>query len=168
VGESYPLPSGYESRLAGLPRAYCFTNKTLGEVKGFYQEKFSYSSFLNLPLPTTTISFDTQYVYTFINDMHNYKNKSFLIGFFHPLRESLVITGYGETNLNGATKEGKKKIITFKPEKGKEFHLQVVVYYIEAPLWARLLAWTMIFIFIPVFAFYFIKELKNARNYING
>ncbi len=153
IGKRYPTETGYNSHLVGEPEGSYFTNKSLKEIVAFYRQNYSHSPFLGLPLPVQEIAYDPQYVRTLINDMHTYKNTSFLVEFSHPGRESIFIKGFGETNPQQALKKKAGKRIIFKPEKGKEFNLKLVVYHIESPVWARVLILLGVFVLTPIILF---------------
>jgi len=68
-----------------------FTNQERQEVIAFYQEYFSHSSFLNLPLPLIRLNHPPEYAKEIIKDtMQTYYFEELV----HPFRESLFINGF--------------------------------------------------------------------------
>jgi len=150
LGENFPFERGFISQMMGEPVATFYTNQGQEEVLLFFQKNYSYSSFLNLPLFTQKINYSPQEANELINDMHSAKNTSFLVELRQAGRESLVIKGYGETNPKEISQKDPKKIISFKPEDGKEYHLQLTVYQIKTPLGVRILMLFLVFLITPV------------------
>ena len=127
----------------------------------FFKKNYSYSPFLNIPLLVQKTDYFPQEAYELINDMHSAKNTSFLVELRQPGRESLIIKGYGETNPEEISQKDPKKIISFKPEDGKEYHLQITVYQIKTPLGVRILMLFLVFLITPVVLLGIIKTVKE-------
>jgi len=128
IGKPYPSQSGDMGRLTGQPQGIYFTNLNQNAVNDFYQENFSRSPFLNIPLFTQKTDYrPKEYSKEILND--NMANlTSFLTEFSHPMRESIIINGFGD----------------------KEYNLRIGVYYIESPIWARILVLIGIFMLTPI------------------
>jgi len=150
LGENFPFERGFISQMMGEPVAVFYTNQGQEEALSFFQKNYSRSPFLNLPLLVQRIDYFPEEAYELINDMHRAKNTSFLVEIRQPGRESLVIKGYGETNPEEISQKDPKKIISFKPEDGKEYHLQLTVYQIKTPLGVRVLMLFLVFLITPV------------------
>jgi len=150
LGENFPFERGFVSQMMGEPVAVFYTNQGQEEVLSFFQKNYSHSPFLNLPLFTQKINYFPQEASELINDMHRAKNTSFLVELRQPGRESLVIKGYGETNPEAISQKDPTKIISFKPEDGKEYHLQITVYRIKTPPAIRILMLCLAFLITPV------------------
>ena len=162
LGENFPFERGFISQIMGEPVATFYTNQGQKEVLSFFQKNYSYSPFLNLPLLVQKTDYFPQEAYELINDMHHAKNTSFLVELRQPGRESLVIKGYGETNPGEISQKDPKKIISFKPEDGKEYHLQITVYQIKTPLGVRILMLFLVFLITPVVFLGIIKTVKET------
>lgn len=68
-----------------------FTNKSRQEVIAYYQDYFSKSSFLNIPLPTIRLNRPPEYAKQVIKDtIQTYYFEELV----HPFRESLFINGF--------------------------------------------------------------------------
>jgi len=142
IGEPYPSQSGDMGRLTGQPQGIYFTNLNQKAVNDFYQENFSRSPFLNIPLFTQKIDYQPkEYSKEILNDNAS-ELTSFLTEFSHPMRESIIINGFGEV--------GSGKKIQFTPENDKEYNLRITLYYIESPIWARILVLIGIFMLTPI------------------
>lgn len=150
LGENFPFERGFISQMMGEPVATFYTNQGQEEALSFFQKNYSRSPFLNLPLLIQRIDYFPQEAYELINDMHSAKNTNFLVEFRQPGRESLVIKGYGEVNPEEISQKDPAKIISFKPEDGKEYHLQITVYRIKTPLGVRILMLFLVFLITPV------------------
>ena len=161
LGENFPFERGFISQMMGEPVATFYTNQGQEEVLLFFQKNYSYSSFLNLPLFTQKINYSPQEANELINDMHSAKNTSFLVELRQPGRGSLVIKGYGETNPEEISKKDPAKITSFRPEDGKEYHLQLTVYQIKTPPAIRILMLCLIFLITPVVLLGIIKTVKE-------
>jgi len=152
MGKSYPHQSGDMGTLTGQPQGIYFTNLNQKDVNSFYQENFSHSTFLNIPLFTQKIDYrPKEYSKEILNDNVS-ELTSFLTEFSHPMRESIIINGFGEV--------GSGKKIQFTPENDKEYNLRIAVYYIEPPIWARILVLIGIFILTPIILKRIYKSLK--------
>ncbi|MGI6775845.1 MAG: hypothetical protein ACOX5S_00880 [Patescibacteria group bacterium] len=162
LGENFPFEIGFISQMMGEPVATFYTNQGQEEVLLFFQKKYSHSPLLNLPLLVQKTDYFPQEAYELINDMHSAKNTNFLVEFRQPGRESLVIKGYGETNPEEISQKDTKKIISFKPEDGKEYHLQITVYQIKTPPAIRVLMLCLIFLITPVVFLGIIKTVGET------
>ncbi len=162
LGENFPSGEGFISQMMGEPVATFYTNQGQEEVLSFFQKNYSYSPFLNLSLLVQKTDYFPQEAYELINDMHSAKNTSFLVEFRQPGRESLVIKGYGETNPEEIKQKDPAKITSFKPEDGKEYHLQLTVYQIKTPPAIRVLMLCFIFLITPVVFLGIIKTVKET------
>ena len=161
LGENFPFEIGFISQMMGEPVATFYTNQGQEEVLSFFQKNYSRSPFLNLPLLAQRTDYFPQEAYELINDMHSAKNTNFLVELRQPGRESLVIKGYGETNPEEISKKDPAKIISFKPEDGKEYHLQITVYQIKTQPAIRVLMLCLIFLITPVVLLGIIKTVKE-------
>ncbi len=150
LGENFPFEKGFISQMMGEPVATFYTNQGQEEVLSFFQKNYSLSPFLNLPLLAQRIDYFPQEASELINDMHSAKNTGFLVELRQPGRESLVIKGYGETNPEKISQKEPQKIITFRPEDGKEYHLQITVYQVKTPPAIRILMLCLAFLITPV------------------
>jgi len=161
LGENFPFEIGFISQMMGEPVATFYTNQGQKEALSFFQKNYSYSPFLNLPLLVQRADYFPQEAYELINDMHRAKNTNFLVELRQPGRESLVIKGYGETNPEEISQKDPAKIISFKPEDGKEYHLQITVYQIKTPLGVRILMLFLVFLITPVVFWGIIKTVRE-------
>ena len=161
LGENFPFERGFISQMMGEPVATFYTNQGQEEALSFFQKNYSLSPFLNLPLLAQRIDYFPQEASELINDMHSAKNTSFLVELRQPGRESLIIKGYGETNPGEISQKDPKKIISFKPEDGKEYHLQITVYQIKTPLGVRILMLFLVFLITPMVFLGIIKTTKE-------
>ena len=161
LGENFPFERGLISQIMGEPVATFYTNQGQEKALSFFQKNYSYSPFLNLPLLVQRTDYFPQEAYELINDMHRAKNTNFLVELRQPGRESLVIKGYGETNPEEISKKDPAKIISFKPENVKEYHLQITVYQIKTPLEVRILMLFLVFLITPVVFLGIIKTVRE-------
>ncbi len=161
LGENFPFERGLISQIMGEPVATFYTNQGQEKALSFFQKNYSYSPFLNLPLLVQRTDYFPQEAYELINDMHSAKNTSFLVELRQAGRESLVIKGYGETNPEEISKKDPAKIISFKPEDGKEYHLQITVYQIKTPPAIRVLMLCLIFLITPLVLLGIIKTVRE-------
>ena len=163
IGESFSSETGEISQLMGKPTGVYYTNLSQEEAIQFYLKYYSYSPFLNLPLLTQKIDYSPRYAKEIINDMHE-KNTSFLTEVSHPMRESIILKGYGEIDPEAIAQKENKKVIQFKPEKNKQYNLKILVYYIDSPIWARILVLIGIFILTPIILKRIYKSVKEIRD----
>jgi len=163
IGKSYPFEIGEVSQLMGKPIGVYYTNLSQKEAIKFYLKHYSRSSLLNLPLLTKKIDYSPRYAKEIINDMHE-KNTSFLTEVSHPMRESIILKGYGEISPEAITQKENKKVIQFKPEKNKQYNLKILVYYIESPIWARVLVLIGIFMLTPIILKRIYESVKEIRD----
>lgn len=94
--EPPPLPESAKSNLPGdiaeIPDLFAyFTNLSREEVIGFYQQHYSRSRWLNLPLPGFRLNHPPEYAWVVIRDT---EHSSYLEEIVHPFRESFYINGY--------------------------------------------------------------------------
>ena len=69
IRKAYPFQDGDIGKLTGQPQGVYFTNLSQKEVNNFYQENFSCSPFLNIPLFTQKIDYQPkEYSKEILND----------------------------------------------------------------------------------------------------
>ncbi|MBP8591218.1 hypothetical protein KBI33_01965 [Candidatus Shapirobacteria bacterium] len=161
LGQNFPFEKGFISQMMGEPVATFYTNQGQEEALSFFRKNYSFSPFLSFPLFTQRIDYFPQEANELINDMHGAKNTSFLVELRHPGRESLVIKGYGETKPEGMSQKDPGKIISFKPEDGKEYHLQLTLYQIKTPIAARIILLILVFLLTPIVFSWVRKTIKE-------
>lgn len=122
-------------QIAGVS-AY-FTNMDQQKVLSFYQDQFSRSSFLGLPLPTIVFSRPVQEAHQFISDQ---LITTYLYELIHPFRESIYLNGWVEGKLPPVYRRWINHAIN---PKGVHFDAKVTIRQIESPLWARMLVFTL-------------------------
>lgn len=93
-----PLPDSLQSGEPAdtedpLRRSY-FTNFDREEVMAHYQENFSKSALLGIPIPTFRLNYPPEEAQTFIRDQ---ARSTFLEEIVHPFRESIFINGFKPT-----------------------------------------------------------------------
>lgn len=98
--EPPPLPESTKSNLPGdiaeIPNLFAyFTNLSREEVISFYQQHYSHSRWLNLPLPGFQLNHPPEYAWVVIRDT---EHSSYLEEIVHPFRESFYINGYEPAN----------------------------------------------------------------------
>ena len=162
IGKSYPFEIGEVSQLMGKPTGVYYTNLSQEEIIQFYLKYYSRSPFLNLPLLTQKIDYSSQYAKEIINDMQE-KNTSFLTEVSHPMRESIILKGYGEISPEAIAQKENKKVIQFKPEKNKQYNLKILVYCIRSPIWARILVLIGIFMLTPIILKRIYKSMRGRQ-----
>lgn len=168
LGEKYPPEPGFTSDLIGEPSGTYFTNLEKDEAVNFYAANFSSSPFLGLPLPTRIIEHRPEYANEIINDMHNAKNTSFLIEINHPLKESIIIKGYGEINKKDREEKADNEVRTFTPSPGEVYFLKITPYQIKPTPGQRFLSWLVMLLIIPPVIVFFEKQAKEAGKAIGN
>ena len=121
-----PLPESTKSNLPGdtveIPHLYAyFTNLSREEVMAFYQEHYSRSRFLNLPLPSIKLNHPPEYCWVVIRDT---EHSSYLEEIVHPFRESFYINGYEPANDPFLTPGEKTQFLIYD---GHEYKAKVLV-----------------------------------------
>jgi len=155
IEKLYPPEPGDMGKLTGQPQGIYFTNLNQKTVNDFYQKNFSRSPFFNIPLFTQKIDYrPKEFSKEILND-NTADLTSFLTEFSHPMRESIIINGFGEVD------SGKK--IQFTPENNKEYNLRIAVYYIKSPIWARILVLIGVFILTPIILKRIYESLKSMK-----
>ncbi len=162
IGERFPFESGFVSDIMGEPLGTYFTNLEKDEAINFYLENYSTSSWLNLPLPIRVIEHDPEYAGEIINDMHTAKNTSFLVEVNQPLRESIILKGYGEVGQEGREEKSDKQIKKFTPREGESYFLSITPYHIKPSPWQKIITWLAYLIIIPLATVFFWQEIKTA------
>ena len=121
-----PLPESTKSNLPGdiveIPHLYAyFTNLSREEVMAFYQEHYSRSRFLNLPLPSLKLNHPPEYCWVVIRDT---EHSSYLEEIVHPFRESFYINGYEPANDPFLTPGERTQFLIYE---GNEYKAKVLV-----------------------------------------
>lgn len=115
-----PLPESLKSiepgdtvQIPGISAYY--TNLSRQEVISFYQENFSRSTFLKIPLPTYRLNHPPEFARTLIRST---QQSSYIEEIVHPLRESLYVNGFEWENdpFTKPEKRIKNKMIIDKKE----------------------------------------------------
>jgi hypothetical protein len=161
IGESFPSESGFTSDLIGKPIGTYFTNLDKDQLIDFYIKGYSHSPFLNLPLLTRAIEHRSEYASEIINDMHNAKNTSFLVEINQPLRESIIIKGYGEVNQKAREEKDEKELKKFTPKEGEAYFLKITPYQVKPYLWQKILSWLIYLVIIPLVIVFFWQRIKE-------
>jgi len=162
IGERFPSETGFTSDLLGPPSGTYFTNLEKDEAISFYLDSYSRSPLLNLPLPARVIEHQPEYAGEIINDMHTAKNTSFLVEINQPLRESLIIKGYGEVNRAEREDKEAKQIKKFEPRKGEVYFLKLDVYQVKPTIWQKTISWLVYLLIIPLVLAFFWQRTKEA------
>ena len=137
------LPGALKSSEPGdtiqIPGVWAYyTNLSRREAIDFYQEAFSRSSFLKIPLPTYILNHPPEYAReTIIDTLKN----NFYEELVHPLRESLFVGGWIPKEDEVYLAKNKKPITEFLVD-GQTFSAKITLYHVQSPLWARFLVWT--------------------------
>ncbi len=153
------LPESLKSTEPGdtvqIPGVWAYyTNLSREEAIGFYQEAFSRSSFLKIPLPAYILNHPPEYAQeTIIDTLKN----NFYEELVHPLRESLFISGWIPKEDKVYLAKNKKPITEFLVD-GQTFSAKITLYHVQSPFWAKFLVWTgiMVLIWLLFSAFKFI------------
>jgi hypothetical protein len=124
--EPPPLPESTKSNLPGdtveIPHLYAyFTNLSREEVMAFYQEHYSRSRFINLPLPSLKLNHPPEYTWVVIRDT---EPSSYLEEIVHPFRESFYINGYEPANDPFVEASQRRPTLIYD---GQEYKVKVVV-----------------------------------------
>lgn len=141
-----------------IPGVWAFyTDLSRRESIDFFEKAFSRSSFLNLPLPTFRLNHPPEYARETIRDT---LASNFYEELYHPLRESLFISGWipGEDKVYLA--QAPNPITEFFIE-GQNFTAKITLYHVESPVWARLLILTGLVPVTLVLAWLVIKTINS-------
>jgi len=151
-----------------LPRisAY-YTNKSRAEAVSFYQNYFSHSSLLNIPLFTYRLNHPPEYVKQVIRDT---AKSWYLEEIVHPFRESLFVNGYeGQIEVRGRLQPDKRKKFLVG---GKSWSAKVTLRWFPSRVGARLavfwLAWTALLVILKewrkeIDGLWVIRREKNRK-----
>lgn len=120
-----------------------YTNLSRRESVDFYKKAFSRSSFLNLPLPTFRLNHPPEYARETIIDT---LASNFYEELYHPLRESIFISGWIPSEDKAYLASAINPIVEFLIE-GNRYTAKITIYHVESPIWARILVWTGVVIF---------------------
>ncbi len=134
-----PLPQGVKStepgdtiQIANVSAYY--TDISREEVVKFYQNYFSHSSFLAIPLPTLKLNHPPERIKEILRQT---QQSTYLEEIVHPFRESLFISGF-EWNNDPFTKP-ERRIKNILLIDGKVYQFKVTLFYQESKVWQRLL-----------------------------
>ncbi len=116
-----------------------YTNLSRREAIDFYQEAYSRSWFLNLPLPTYILNHPPEYARETIKDT---LKTNFYEELVHPLKESLFISGWTPKEDKVYLARHSENPITSFLVEGKEYPTKITLYHVVSPRWVRLLVWT--------------------------
>ena len=147
--EPPPLPESTKSNLPGdtveIPHLYAyFTNLSREEVINFYQEHYSRSRFLNLPLLGLKLNHPPEYTWVVIRDT---VLSSYLEEIVHPLKESFYINGYEPANDPFVKSEQRRPTLVYE---GEEYKAKITV----LPVYSNPLIRVILFLaVIAVFVF---------------
>ncbi len=167
IEEKHPFDATlFYSSLMGEPIGVYYTNLDEAEVISFYLKSFSRLPWLNLPLPARVIRHQPEYANEIINKMHNAGNTSFLIEINQPLRESIILQGYGEVDRAEREKKSEKELKRFEFEDGRVFFLRVALYQIRPSFGQRLLSWLTYLIILPLVTIFLGWKVKKAAKAI--
>ncbi len=125
-----PLPESTKSNLPGdtveIPHLYAyFTNLSREEVTSFYQEHYSRSQFLDIPLPQFVLNHPPEYAWEVIRDT---EHSSYLEEIVHPFRESFYINGYEPANDPFLEPGSRRETLEYEGNKYKAKVLVLPVY----------------------------------------
>jgi len=137
------LPDSLKSTEPGdtwqIPGVWAYyTNLSRREAVDFYQQAFSKTHFLNLPLPVLRLNHPPEYAQELIRETQRF---NFCEELVHPFRESLFVTGWVPSEDEVYLKKSKKPITEFLIE-GDLYKTKVTLYHVQSPVWARILVWT--------------------------
>jgi hypothetical protein len=129
-----PIPGSVQSQEGAdvetpLRTSY-FTDYLRPQVLDYYQNQFTRSSFLNLPMPTLRLNYPPEDAQTLVRDQ---THSVYLQEIVHPLRESLFV--------NGFTYQIQNNTIEYK---GGVYQEIVTVKFVPSSLFARLVVGLMI------------------------
>jgi len=126
-----------------IPGVWAFyTDLSRRESIDFFEKAFSQSSLMNLPLLTFRLNHPPEYARETIRDT---LASNFYEELIHPLRESLFISGWIPSEDQVYLSQSKDPITYFEIE-GNRYNGKITLYYVQSPIWARILVWTGIFI----------------------
>jgi hypothetical protein len=143
------LPNSLKSDEPGdtvqIPGVWAYyTNLSRAEVINFYQEAFSRSSFLKIPLITYRLNHPPEYAQeTIIDTLKN----NFYEELVHPLEESLFISGWIPQEDERYLAKNKKPITEFLVN-NQTFSAKITLYHLQSPFWAKFLVWSGIIVLI--------------------
>lgn len=137
------LPNSLKSTEPGdvwqIPGVWAYyTNLSRRESVDFFQQNFSKSRFLNLPLPVLRLNHPPEYAQELIRETQRF---NFCEELVHHFRESLFVTGWTPGEDEVYLKKNKKPIIDFLIE-GNVYKTKITLYHVPSSIWARILVWT--------------------------
>lgn len=141
-----------------IPGVWAFyTDLSRRESIDFFEKAFSQSSLMNLPLPTFRLNHPPEYARETIRDT---LASNFYEELIHPLRESLFISGWIPSEDQVYLSQSKEPITYFEIE-GNHYYAKITLYYVQSPVWARLLIWTGTVLVTSVLAWLVIKIIQS-------
>lgn len=158
-----PLPQSLKSiepgdtvQIPGVSAYY--TDLSRAEVIKFYQDNFTRSSFLEVPLITYRLNHPPEYVKTLLRDT---QQTSYLEEVVHPLRESLFINGFEWENdpFTVPDKRVKNKMII----NGHEYKAKITIFQRNSNPFFRLIVSGGVLI-LSLMLFNEIKKLLNFKD----
>jgi len=123
-------------------RAY-YTDMPRKEVVRFYQDYFSRSPFLQIPLITYKLNHPPERIREVLRET---QQSTFVEEIVHPLRESVFINGF-EWN-NDPFTPGEARAVNILIVNGKTYQFKITLYYQPSMVWQRLLVFYLILILI--------------------
>jgi hypothetical protein len=111
-----------------------YTDTSREEVVNFYQNYFSHSPFLGIPLPTFKLNHPPERIKEILRQT---QQSTYVEEIVHPFRESLFISGF-EWNNDPFTKP-EKRIKNILSVDGRVYQFKVTLFYQESEIWQRLL-----------------------------
>ena len=112
-----------------------YTDVSRQEVLRFYQEHFSQSSFLSLPLPIITLNHPPEYGKEAIRDT---TESTFLYELVHPFRDSLFINGWDPAE-SKALREAVADPTKIIQKKGRYYERKIILRVMPSLVWLRIL-----------------------------
>jgi hypothetical protein len=149
-----PLPKSTKSNLSGdiaeIPNLFAyFTDLSREEVIGFYQQHYSRSRWLNLPLPSFWLNHPPEYAWVVIRDT---EHSSYLEEIIHPFRESFYINGYEPANDPFVKPDQRRPTLIYE---GKEYKAKITV----LPVYSNPLLRIILFIGIIIVLIFLKREV---------
>ncbi|HUW24326.1 MAG TPA: hypothetical protein VMW04_01730 [Patescibacteria group bacterium] len=134
-----PLPSSVKSTEPGdtvqIANVSAYYTDTLRkEVVDFYQDYFSRSPFLDIPLITYKLNHPPERIKEILRET---QQTTYVEEFVHPFRESLFVSGFEWDNDPFTRPERRVKNILIVD--GKVYQFKVTLFYQESKVWQRLL-----------------------------
>ncbi|PIV01258.1 hypothetical protein COS54_01190 [Candidatus Shapirobacteria bacterium CG03_land_8_20_14_0_80_39_12] len=120
-----------------------YTDMPRKDVVRFYQDYFSRSPFLGIPLITYKLNHPPERIREVLRDT---QQSTYVEELIHPLRESVFINGF-EWNNDPFTSPG-GRIKNILVVNGKTYQFKVTLYYQESKIWQRILIFYLILILI--------------------